>query len=173
MAHKTASTIFFEIQQFRNHWFWQLLLLAPFSYFCGVLAYQLYSGKFVGDHPASNFDLALLLLFYGSIAYFALFYVKLTTVISAEKISYGWNLPSAQLNEIKVEDIQSCELVTYHFVGYGYRFSLKYGRVYNVWGNKGLLIIMKNGKKIMLGTNSTKHLKSAINQIPLLNQQAS
>ncbi len=165
MTHKTATSIFFEIQQFKKHWFWQLLLLAPFTYFCGVLVYQLYTGEYVGDHPAGNFDLTLLLLFYGSFAYLALFYVKLTTAISSDKISYGWNIPTNGLNKIKVEDIASCEVVKYRFVGYGYRISLKYGIVYNVWGNKGLFIKKTNGKKVLIGTQNPESLAEAIKAI--------
>lgn len=165
MTHKEAPTLFFEVQQFRKHWFWLLLLVAPLTYFAGLLLYQLYTGKLVGDNPASNTDLALLLLIYGAFSYVALFYVKLTTVIKSDRINYGWNVPTGSLHKIKIEDIASCEVINYRFVGYGYRISLKYGIVYNVWGNKGLFIKKTNGKKILIGTQNPEEMAKAIELI--------
>ena len=172
MPHIYAPTIFFEEQQLKKHWLWLVVLLAPFCFLAYTLLYQLYTGKLIGDHPSSNINISVLLLFYGVMVYFALFYVKLSTIISSDKICYGWNLPTNQLKEIRIADIKSCSLITYHFVGYGYRLSFKYGQVYNVWGNKGLFIVKKNGKKILLGTNSAKQLEEALKKIPLLNKQS-
>jgi len=165
MEQTPAPTLFFEVQQFRNHWFWLLLLLSPAVYFLSVLIYQLYSGQLYGEHPVSNFELGILFLAYSILAYYALNYVKLMTIINKNKIWYGWNLPNDQLNEINISDIKHCEVIQYSFVGFGYRLSFKYGVVYNVWGNKGLLIEKKNGKKVLLGTNNSKQLNEAIKQL--------
>lgn len=165
MEQTPAPTLFFEVQQFRNHWFWLLILLSPAIYFLSVLSYQLYSGQAYGDRPVSNLELGVLLLTYGILAYYALNYVKLTTVINKNKIWYGWNLPNDQLNCILINDIKSCEIIQYTFVGFGYRLSFKYGVVYNVWGKTGLLIHKKNGKKVLIGTNNAKQLKEAIQQL--------
>jgi len=56
-------------------------------------------------------------------------------------------------------DIESAEVVKYGFVGYGWRFSFKYGRVYNTSGNKGLFIVKKNKQKILIGTQQPEKLE--------------
>ncbi len=42
--------------------------------------------------------------------------------------------------------------------GWGYRYSFKNGKAFNISGNIGLQIILKNGDKILLGTNKTEEL---------------
>jgi hypothetical protein len=165
MQKETAPTLFFETQQFRNHFFWLILLLAPVIYFLSLLIYQIKTGELVGDHPSSNLEIGFLLFSYSLLAYYALNYVKLLTIINKDKIWYGWNLPTDQLNCIEVAEIKSCEIIHYSFVGFGYRLSFKYGVVYNVWGNKGLLIEKKNGKKVLIGTQNSKQLKETIEQL--------
>lgn len=91
-----------------------------------------------------------------------MFYVRLTTIITDETISFGWNVPINELNEIKLNDIDSCVLIEYEFVGWGYRLTRKYGTVFNVDGNKGLQIITKSGYKVLIGTHHAEELKNLI-----------
>ena len=60
------------------------------------------------------------------------------------------------------EQIESAEIVQYGFVGYGIRFSISYGTVYNAKGNRGLQIVKKNGSKILLGTQRPEELLAAV-----------
>jgi len=100
-------------------------------------------------------------LAFGFIAIIAinlLIYVaKLKTKIDYE----GIHIKFAPLTNRKIlwKDIEKAEIVKYGFVGYGWRLSFKYGRVYNTKGNKGLFIITKNKKKILIGTQQPEKLK--------------
>jgi hypothetical protein len=61
------------------------------------------------------------------------------------------------------EDIQSFEVINYGFVGgWGIRLGTKYGTVYNVKGNKGLYIQLKNGKRVCIGTQKEIELSKVI-----------
>lgn len=61
------------------------------------------------------------------------------------------------------EDIQSFEVINYGFVGgWGIRLGTKYGTVYNVKGNKGLYIQLKNGKRVCIGTQKEHQLSRFI-----------
>jgi len=62
-------------------------------------------------------------------------------------------------------EIAEAEIVKYSFVGYGWRLSIKYGRVYNVKGNKGLRLKLKNNKKLVIGTQQEKQLQKALDEV--------
>ena len=50
--------------------------------------------------------------------------------------------------KITWNEIESAEVLNYGFVGgWGIRLWTKYGTVYNIKGNKGLAIKLKNGKQ--------------------------
>lgn len=65
---------------------------------------------------------------------------------------------------IPCEQIESAEIIRYGFVGYGIRFSIRHGTVYNAKGNRGLQIAKKNGSKILLGTQRPEELLAAVKQ---------
>lgn len=66
---------------------------------------------------------------------------------------------------ISWNEIEEAEIITYSFVGYGWRLSFKYGKVYNIKGNKGLRLKLKNDKKLVIGTQQEKPLQKAMDQI--------
>jgi hypothetical protein len=90
---------------------------------------------------------------------------KLETKITADQIqlkhlifvkkSFKWN------------DIEAAELIKYGFVGYGIRISIKYGTVYNVKGDKGLRITLRNGKKYFIGTQKPEELEVVVKKLVL------
>ena len=63
-------------------------------------------------------------------------------------------------------DIDSAEVITYKFVGgWGIRLWTRYGTVYNVKGYKGLALQLKNGKKLLIGTQKEEELKNFVHSI--------
>ena len=63
------------------------------------------------------------------------------------------------------KEIEEAEVIKYSFVGYGWRYSLKYGRVYNIKRNKGLRLKLKNNQKLVIGTQQEKVLQQAVDQL--------
>lgn len=61
-------------------------------------------------------------------------------------------------------EIKNLEVIQYGFVGYGIRVSSKYNIVYNTSGNKGLLITLKNGRNVLVGTQKEADLKMFISK---------
>src|SRR5689334_19348507 len=121
------KTLFKEVQHFRGNLLWTVLLFLPIVVFLTVLVWQLYTGKPVGDHPISNTGLIIITVCMLVPIIWAERTVKLTTIVDEEKISYGWNMPTGDLNELRFEDIKEWSVIKYTFVGYGYRLSIKYG----------------------------------------------
>src|SRR5690606_37115261 len=77
---------------------------------------------------------------------FVLFFVLillLTTEISEKSIKFRF-FPFFN-KEVLWSDIESAKVITYGFVGgWGIRLNPRFGSVYNVSGNKGLAIVLKN-----------------------------
>lgn len=66
-------------------------------------------------------------------------------------------------------DVQDAKLINYGFVGgWGIRVGTKYGTVYNTQGSEGLWIKLKNGKKLVIGTQRKAAMQSAVNKFTRL-----
>ena len=158
--------VYVEVQAFRQWWLWLIVIAAALPT-AGVLFYQLYTGAFVGDKPASNTILIILTLLIPVPLFFGFYFAKLTTIIDSTGIEYGWNLPTSDLNFIPWGDIDSIEMIEYKFVGYGYRISSDYGIVYNTKGKQGKHITKKDGRKILIGTTKPKALEDYFDELNL------
>ena len=90
------------------------------------------------------------------------YFSKLSTRIYEDKIEYGWNIPTNDMNILYWSDVKSINMINYSFVGYGYRLSTIYGTVYNAKGDIGIQIIKKNGEQLLIGSNKTDELKQNI-----------
>src|ERR1041385_6345073 len=101
-----ARELFREVQYFRQHPVWGILLFLPPTAFTVIFIYQLVTGEKVSERPMSNTSLAILSLILFAIITWAYKTVKLTTIIDEEKILYGWNMPTGELNELKLSDIK-------------------------------------------------------------------
>ena len=92
-------------------------------------------------------------------------YLKLYTRIDEKSIQIKFNLFMLKSKEIKWSEIRSVTFYKYtsifEFGGWGYRKNLLNGRVvYNVYGNKGIKIVLLNDKTIVVGSNDLEKMKS-------------
>jgi len=153
------SPLFTENQRFTQWWVWLLWVavgLLPIYF----IYHQLILGKPVGTNPMPDAGVVVMSLFiFGLIAMFALF--RLTTTIDREAIRFRM-FPLVS-KTILWKDVRSAEVVNYGFVGgYGIRIGSKYGTVYNIKGKTGLAIVLKNGRKLCLGTQKGDELNRVI-----------
>lgn len=162
-----AAVLFKEVQYFRQNPVWTILLMIPIVVFGSILIYQLATGTGIGDRPWTNTSLAVLATGVLIPSLLALLRIKLTTIIDGEKIRFGWNMPTPELNEIRLSDIKEWSVIKYDFVGYGYRVSEKYGTVHNLSGNRGIFIITKSGEKVLIGTHKLRELRDVMEKIEL------
>lgn len=65
---------------------------------------------------------------------------------------------------INWNEVASIEVRKYspikEYGGWGFRYSFKNGKAYNVSGNKGLQMVLKNGDKILIGTQKPEELET-------------
>ncbi len=147
-----------EVQKFNQWWLWILLLAV-----LGVPVYgmfqQLILDEPFGSKPMS--DPGLVLFFIGTLLIIGLFwYLELRTEIDEGGIRVRLRPISSEA--FTWDQIEQAELITYGFVGYGLRFSRKYGTVYNASGNKGLAITLKSGSRYVIGTQNPEGLKQTL-----------
>jgi hypothetical protein len=66
------------------------------------------------------------------------------------------------------EDVEDYQVITYNPVrdygGWGIKTGKK-GRAYNVSGNWGLMLTLKNGKSVLIGTNMPVEIKSFLESL--------
>lgn len=87
--------------------------------------------------------------------------MRLETKID-EKGIYMSYFPFVRKN-ISWDEIAEAQVVCYGFVGgWGIRFWTKYGTLYNVKGNMGLAIQLKNNKKMCIGTQQPTEMQKIV-----------
>jgi hypothetical protein len=90
--------------------------------------------------------------------FFLLFILRLKTTIDARGIHYRFIPVMSAEKSFPWKEIKSCYTTTYRpirdFGGWGYRISFKKGKAINVRGNQGIQLILKNDKKILIGTQN-------------------
>ncbi len=110
--------------------------------------------------PMSDEGLIFLAVFVAGL--WALFLVmRLQTEIDREEIRVRF-VPFFK-KIIPWAEVVSAEVKDYGFIGgWGIRISTKYGRAYNVKGSKGLVLTLKNGKKVLVGTQKEAELRAVV-----------
>lgn len=151
-------------------WPWICLPLAAaiVVWFTVALAVQLGQGRPFGSNPMSDSGLILLAglmyLLAAGLVFLGLF-SELTLTVTGRGILIRW-FPFTR-RFIPLADIMSHAPVTYRpladYGGWGLRFSFRgKGRAYSMSGNRGLLLTLTNGRKVMLGSPDPESLSRAL-----------
>lgn len=151
--------IFTEKQRFTQWWIW--LIFIVIGLFTGYGVYkQLVLQEPFGNNPMSNIGL---LIFSGFILGIILlfFIMQLKTTINEQGITMHFR-PFTR-KQIAWEEITKLEVLDYGFVGgWGIRLWTNYGTVYNIKGSKGLALELKDGKKLLIGTQTPEALAATV-----------
>ena len=93
-----------------------------------------------------------------------LYILKLKTTVSDKLYVQLFPLPT---KKISYDDIEQCYAREYkpitEYGGWGILGSFSHGKAYNARGNKGVQLVLKNGKKILIGSQKYDKLEDAIN----------
>ena len=153
---------FKEKQKFTQWWLWLLLGTSAIIPIVAIYLESIQGGEF-GENPSSGTGLNV-----ATIAFFSvialIWLIRLKTEIDHKEVRMIFSpfvKKTVQWNEIK-----KAEVLNYGFVGgWGIRLWTKYGTVYNIKGNKGLAIELKNGKKFLIGTQKEEELKRVVEKL--------
>jgi len=138
---------FFEKQQFNQIWIW-CLLIASFLLPCLIPVLSNDDIGFLNDDSRIVLILGL---------FFCLFFylLELRVSVNSEGIHYQFFPLHLKSYVIKYDEIESVEAITYSpikdYGGWGIRFRYK-AKAYNVKGNKGVKVYLKNGRHILFGS---------------------
>lgn len=150
---------YLEIQKFRQWW-----LILPFAAFTiwilSGLLIQLTGGEKFGNNPMPNDGAIIFILGWCGFLYFFFWHLELRTEI--DSLGIRVRLRGIMTERLTWSQIAKTELITYGFVGYGMRLATRYGTVYNISGNRGLAIYLKDGGRFLVGTNQPEKLLMAV-----------
>lgn len=152
---------FKEVQKFRQVWIW-LLLIGINGLFVWGFVQQIIFGIPWGNKPTDNTTFLVLLIIPISVNILIL-WLRLETEINENGIYYRFIPFHFKRQTIYWTDVEKIYVRQYkpivEYGGWGIRGSFGNGKAYNVSGNMGLQIELKNGKKILLGTKKSKELE--------------
>ena len=151
--------LFKEVQKFTQWWLWMLIGLVAVS-LTSITIYQLYLG-----HPFTHNPVGFSILASGSFIALILLITFSSLKMITEVDRDGIRVKYAPFINKKFywEDIDNAKVLDYGFVGgWGVRLFTKYGTVYNVKGSEGLYIILKNGKKFVIGSQRPDELGDVV-----------
>ncbi|MDR1221740.1 MAG: hypothetical protein LBL07_02520 [Tannerella sp.] len=164
-----SEVIYYERQHFKQWSLWLLMGGINAIFITGCVK-QLFLGHPFGNNPMS--DTALIIVSASMFLLTALlFYMTLNTVINKEGI-YVWFHPvQFRKKYFSWEEIERVYIRKYspvrEYGGWGNRigFGGKSGSAYNMYGNIGLQIILKNSNKLLIGTSNPDGMTAILKKI--------
>lgn len=164
--------MFHEEQEFRNTWliFPILLGILTMIIVMGIGIYQQIGlGKPWGDQPMSDNELLLTSVTSIIVVLLIAFIVlkmKLITEVRRDGFYYMFPILINKEKCIKRDMIDKFVVGKYNplrdYGGWGIRIRPFRGRAYNIKGNMGATFYMKNGKKVLFGTQRPDELRRAL-----------
>ncbi len=163
--------IFKEIQRF-NQW-WLIVLFGLVYLIYGYPLFVIYKEKI-----EINTDVLIMLIVSSvilvSVTLF-IFSLKLETRIDEKGMSYQFWPFHLKAKNIPWESLEECSIRRYspilEYGGWGIRGLIKLrvfginknGEAYNVKGNIGIQMVLKDGRRILIGTQKTEKAKQVLN----------
>jgi len=166
--------LFKEEQSFHQWWLWLIIisstLISTVPFMIGIYTQEVLEKPW-GNHPGSTgllvFVLVLdLLIMLGIIWLF----LKISLQVEIREGGLHYKFPPllVKWKTIAKEEIESFTVRTYRpvseFGGWGIKGSRR-KKAYNVSGNIGLELVLKNGRKVLFGTQKSQAIKYAMEKM--------
>ena len=167
-------TVFQEVQRFRQWWVWLIVLfVGGIAWYGGVQ--QIVLKKPFGNNPAPDGIMIMLWVIFGLL--FPLFFLslKLVTEVRSDGLVIRFSPLLFHAHRISYDKIRSFEIRTYSAIkeygGYGIRLG-KNGKAYNISGNKGVQLEFHEGKPLLIGSQRSEELVSALESVSGLRRKS-
>ena len=165
--NKFSQTLFKEEQRFRQWWLLVIVFATSALPWIGFF-YQIVLGNKFGNNPAPDILIIIIWILFG-IGFPLLFLsARLVTEIREDGIYIKFFPFHFNYKFFAFEEIESFEereyRPIYEYGGWGIRYGFG-GIAYNVSGNKGVQLIMKNKKKILIGSQKSHEFYKAIKKL--------
>lgn len=148
-----------------------MLMLSAFTVPIIIIGIELSTSTNNDGNETNTLIVALCVLLVIACAFLWLFWTsKLVTEIVEDGIRFRFFPIIRKWKKIHKSEIAACKVRQYkpivEYGGWGIKVGKRgSGRAYNVSGNIGLQMHLKNGKKILLGTQKKQALQYAINKV--------
>jgi hypothetical protein len=154
-----------EKQRFKQWWLW-LIMIGINAIFIFAFIKQVIWSKPVGNQPMGNLGLMGMLLFVCALTVL-FFYTRLETQLSEHGVAYRFFPFRRKFTIIPWNQIAEASVLEYSplidFGGWGVRYSLTgKGKAFNVAGNKGLQLVLKNNDRILIGTQNPETIREVL-----------
>jgi hypothetical protein len=157
-----TMTTFRETQRFTQPWL-VLLIAAVVIGIWVMFVVQIVLGRPVGDNPAPDWAMWLLLAVFG--VAFPLFFASLRLEVEVRPEGLHLRFVPFVRRTIPWGEIASAEARTYRplaeYGGWGIR-GFASNRAYNVRGTRGVQLVLADGKRLLLGSQRADELEAAI-----------
>ena len=159
------GVLFREAQFFRQIWIWIIVLAVSMSTYY-VAVQQVVFGIPMGNNPAPDNVLLVLGVVFGVIFPLFFYTMNLTTEVRGDGVYIRFFPFHRDFRRIPFKKIKKYSMRTYkplrEYGGWGIRRGSK-GKAYNVSGNQGVQFVLRNGGKILIGSQNPAELLKAIN----------
>ena len=96
-----------------------------------------------------------------------MYFAKLRVKINKQGIFYQFFPFHFKSHQINFDEIKTMQAITYSpikdYGGWGIRYSFR-GTAYNVFGNKGIQIELKSGKRILFGSQRAEEFEAILKE---------
>lgn len=157
-----SKLLFKELQKANLGWKWALFIILYALMFWAL--YEQIQVKDLTGILAITFSTLVIIIFNVIIVS-----MNLETEIDENIISFRFKPFHKKQRTIKLDEIRKLYIRTYkplkEYGGYGIQKSLRNGKAYHLKGKTGIQIILKDNKKILIGTQKPKEAERIINMI--------
>jgi hypothetical protein len=161
-----APPVFQEVQHFRQWWMWVVVLAVAAFMWVGFVT-QIVLGQPYGSKPMPDALMwAFTLLFgLGLPAFFVA--LRLLTEVFADRLVVG--LAPFPRRTIPLADIAEAQAVTYRpladYGGWGVRRAGSRGTAYNASGDRGVQLVLRDGRRVLVGSQRPQELVLALRSV--------
>ena len=169
-------TLFSEEQKFTQWWLKVILLFTLLSVFVPFV-YGIYSQEVLGEPLGSKTPMTasglivtgITSLFIVGLMVMFFVYVKLKTKITNEGLFVTFPPFINKWKKFTPEEIEKYEVRRYNafreYGGYGFKRRFRHGQSYTISGRVGLQLYLKNGKKLLIGTQRKQAIEYAMEKL--------
>lgn len=154
--------LYSEQQPLRQLWVWLIVLPGP-----AIIFWVLVKHILPGSDPMSGLALTLLYGTIGLLPPILIYCTILYTEVRGDAVYVRLRPFHRKWVEITFDSISEAEPITYRalrdYGGWGIRYG-RGGKAYNISGNQGVMLSLKDGRKIMIGSRTHEVLTKAISE---------
>ena len=156
--------VFHEVQRFRQTWIMLVVFVVAGLQWTAAVE-QLLLGSTFGQNPMSDSTAFLFWIIFGIGLPILFFNSRLITEVHEDGVYFRFNPFHWSFRRIAFVDFAHCELRTYRAIreygGWGLRMRFK-GKAFIASGNRGVQFELKNGKRLLIGSQRAEEFWQAI-----------